>query len=73
MKTSKKKWIVIGIVLTVVILTLVGVVLYLDYSDSHMVVRLGKYRGLNVDAKGKRGGGRRDRGDCGQHVVRKCV
>lgn len=53
MKTSKKKWIVIGIVLTVVILTLVGVVLYLDYSDSHMVVRLGKYRGLNVDAKGK--------------------
>lgn len=37
----------------IIVLGVVLAVLYRDYSNSHLVTRLGKYQGLTVDAKGK--------------------
>ncbi len=49
--SGKKKVLIIAIVCFAV-LTLFGVLVFLDYSNSHEVVWLGKYKGLKVSSSG---------------------
>lgn len=52
-KLAIRKWLLIGGTVLIIVLGAVFAVLYRDYSNSHLVTRLGKYRGLTVDAGGK--------------------
>lgn len=53
MKKSKKRRILIVAAACLAVLAVFAVLVYLDYSGSHEVVKLGRYKGLTVSASGE--------------------
>jgi FKBP-type peptidyl-prolyl cis-trans isomerase (trigger factor) len=52
MKKPWKRRIIIIVAAVVVVLTVFGVLFYIEYSDEHEVIRLGQYRDLTVSSSG---------------------
>ncbi|MBP5463387.1 MAG: hypothetical protein J6Y20_14875 [Lachnospiraceae bacterium] len=51
-KSNKKRTILIVVIACIVVMAVFAVLVYLDYSGSHEVVKLGRYKGLTVSASG---------------------
>ncbi|MBO4767310.1 MAG: hypothetical protein K6B39_10835 [Lachnospiraceae bacterium] len=54
--SAKKKIILVAGAIALIVLIALAWVLYWDFSNGHVVVRLGRYRGLTVDAGGRDAG-----------------
>ena len=52
-KSNPKKKLLLLIPIVLVTLVLIGLVLYLDFSGEHVIIRLGRYKGLTVEAGGR--------------------
>ncbi len=52
-KGNPKKKLLLLIPIILVTLVLIGLVLYLDFSGEHVIIRLGRYKGLTVEAGSK--------------------